>query len=190
MFVRVEKNCTNCKDPIEETKNLLKNNVNIIICTKLESNSQVIEMEKLINDLGLEYEIKEIDNHYQLTTVKGIVQREVRTNNHYLLYLDRDYIGVDKNLGALLLNEYLEELLNSSFIPNQLLLINEGVLILNPNLAIYKTLEALEKIGVNIFICVKSLNYYHIDPKGIIGNTLAMDEIIKLQLKAEKVIKL
>lgn len=190
MFVKVEKNCTNCKDPIEETKNLLKNNVNIIICTKLENNTQVIEMEKLINDLGLEYEIKEIDNYYQLTTVKGIIQRELRTNNHYLLYLDRGYMGVDTNLGALLLNEYLEELLDSPFIPNQLLLINEGVLILNPNLGIYKTLEALEKIGVNIFICIKSLNYYHVAPKEIIGNTITMDEIIKLQLKAEKIIKL
>lgn len=190
MFIKVEKDNITCKDPIEETKTLLKNNNNIVICTKLENSAQVAEMEKLINDLGLEYEVKEQDDYYQLTTIKGTVERDVRTNNHYLLYIDKDYLGENKDLGTLLLYDYLFELLNSPFIPNLMILVNEGVLLLNQKSEVYRVIQSLEKIGINIFVCAKSLNYFHIPHDDILGNIINMDGIIKVQLKAEKIIKI
>lgn len=188
MFIKIDKNRSNTDNPIEETKNLLKTNKNIVICTVLENTSQVIELERLLNDMGLEYETKKFQDSFQITTLKGILQKDLRTNNHYLVYLDKNYIGTMNKFGEELMLEYLEDLLNSAFIPSQLILVNQGTLLIKHQSKSYNMVKALEELGVSVFICSKSAKHFQIKPS--IGQMISLEEIIRLQLKAEKIIKI
>jgi len=190
MFIRVDKSCSLNQDPIEQTKDLLKSNKNIAICTILENYCEVAELEKLLNEMGLEYEIEDFNGRFQITTSKGNLDSELKTNNHYLLYLDKNFIGKDNDLGTFLLNEYFKKLLKSPFIPRYIILINEAVLLINSNLKIFEYLRSLNKLGTNILICEKSLDFFNIEAIDGFGLIVNMDEIIKAQLNSEKIIKL
>lgn len=190
MYVRVDKSCSVNNDPIEETKCLLKNNKNIAICTIVENYTEVSELEKLLNEMGLDYEIEDFNGKFKITTSKGSFDKELKTNNHYLLYLDKNYLGSNNELGRFLIIEYFKTLINSPFIPRYIIFINEAVQLLNPNLKIFDYIHILCNLGTNILICEQSLTFFNIDYKEGIGKIVPVNEIIKAQLNSDKIIKL
>ena len=190
MFIRVDKSCSLHNDPIEQTKDLLKSNKNIAICTILETYVEVAELEKLLNEMGLDYEIEDFNGRFQVTTSKGNLESELKTNNHYLLYLDKNHMGENNELGNFLLVEYFRKLLKSPFIPRYIILINEAVLLINPNLKLFEYLRSLNKLGTSILVCEKSVNFFNISNNDGVGTLVTMEEIIKAQLNSEKIIKL
>lgn len=188
MIVKIDKSCSPKKDPIEETKNLLKSNKSIAICTVLDEYSEVLELERLLNEMGLECEISDFNGKFQITTAKGNPEAPPKINNNFLLYIDKNYENEGK-LKQEFLEEYLETINNLSIIPKYMVLINEGVNLLK-NESCMEYFIKLKKLGTEILIYEKSLEFFSINYKNQLGNPVKLCKIISVQLNSDKTIKL
>lgn len=188
MIVKIDKSCSPKKDPIEETKNLLKSNKSIAICTVLDDYSEVLELERLLNEMGLECEISDFKGKFQITTAKGNPEAPIKVNNNFLLYIDKSYENSTR-LEEEFLEDYFNNLSKLLIIPKFIVLINDGVKLLKHKNYLSNLIE-LKKLGTEILICEKSLDFFSINYENQLGNPVKLSEIISVQLNSDKIIKL
>lgn len=94
----------------------------------------------------------------------------------------------DKKLGRTLLETYIYTLSELEFVPKNIILINEAVLLSISLSECSLYLKRLQDRGVEILICDTSANYYGIAKKNVVGKLVNMKKIIEKQLAATKLI--
>ena len=99
-------------------------------------------------------------------------------------------IGNDRQVGKLLLETYIYTLSELEFLPKNVILVNEAVLLTLPVSDCYLYLKRLQDRGVEILVCDTSATYYVIVKKMQVGKLIGMKTIIEKQLKATKLINI
>ena len=99
-------------------------------------------------------------------------------------------IGNDRQVGKLLLETYIYTLSELEFLPKNVILVNEAVLLTLPVSDCYLYLKRLQDRGVEILVCDTSATYYGIVKKMQVGKLIGMKTIIEKQLGATKIINI
>ncbi len=108
-----------------------------------------------------------------------------------ILVLSREGIGAaDKPLQQDLLGKYLRLLLEKGSLPTALCFYTEGVRLVIEDSPFLERLAQLEERGVQLIVCATCLNYYGLLDQVRVGSICSMDDILTMQLQADKVITL
>ena len=99
-------------------------------------------------------------------------------------------IGNDRQVGKVLLETYIYTLSELEFLPKNVILLNEAVLLTLPVSDCCLYLKRLQDRGVEILVCDTSATYYGIAKKMQVGKLIGMKTIIEKQLKATKLINI
>lgn len=96
----------------------------------------------------------------------------------------------DKDLGELLILEYVKNLSELDIKIKTIILYGEAVLLALPSSKINNYLKKLQNKGSEILICATSAKYYQIERKINLGQIVSMKIILEKKLSATKLINL
>ena len=126
-----------------------------------------------------------------IAEIEGIFDRKIleEANNISFVYTSLA-IGSDRQLGKVLLETYIYTLSELEFLPKNIFLLNEAVLLTLPISDCCLYLKRLQDRGVEILVCDTSANYYDIVKRMQVGKLIGMKSIIEKQLGATKLINI
>ncbi len=127
-----------------------------------------------INDKVYAYYIK--DKHFE----------RMRSMNNKVIFLTTDSLGDgDKELGAQLLETYVNLLKQREALPAAVFCVNRGVLALTEQSFASLHLKELEDKGVPVLACGTCVDYYKIHDKLVAGKVSSMGYFMELSEKYE-----
>ena len=95
-----------------------------------------------------------------------------------------------KELGLLLMKNFLHTLLETENLPTRMFFVNSGVFLTSEGSDVLEALEKLQGMGVEMLSCGLCLNFFDIKEKLKVGATTNMLAIAESLLASPKVIKL
>lgn len=98
--------------------------------------------------------------------------------------------STEKELGELLLVEYLKELSNLEISPKTIILYGEASLLALPSSKVNVYLKKIQAKGSEILLCSTSIKYYQIEKKINLGQVVSMKTIIEKKISSSKLIAL
>lgn len=98
--------------------------------------------------------------------------------------------STEKELGELLLVEYLKELSNLEISPKTIILYGEASLLALPSSKVNTYLKKMQTKGSEILLCSTSIKYYQIEKKINLGQVVSMKTIIEKKISSSKLIAL
>ncbi len=94
----------------------------------------------------------------------------------------------DPELGHKLINAYFDLLIANNKLPACVCFYGEGVMLTVEGSPVLEVLNALEKKGVHLSVCITCLEYYNLSDKVKVGKIGNFHDLIESQWKAQKVI--
>ena len=126
-----------------------------------------------------------------IAEIEGIFDRKILEEANNISFVCTSLaIGSDRQLGKVLLETYIYTLSELEFLPKNIFLLNEAVLLTLPVSDCYLYLKRLQDRGVEVLVCDTSANYYDIVKKMQVGKLIGMKTIIEKQLGATKLINI
>ena len=126
-----------------------------------------------------------------IAEIEGIFDRKILEEANNISFVCTSLaIGSDRQLGKVLLETYIYTLSELEFLPKNIFLLNEAVLLTLPISDCCLYLKRLQDRGVEILVCDTSANYYDIVKKMQDGKLIGMKTIIEKQLGATKLINI
>ena len=126
-----------------------------------------------------------------IAEIEGIFDRKILEEANNISFVCTSLaIGSDRQLGKVLLETYIYTLSELEFLPKNIFLLNEAVLLTLPISDCCLYLKRLQDRGVEILVCDTSTNYYDIVKKMQVGKLIGMKTIIEKQLGATKLINI
>ena len=126
-----------------------------------------------------------------IAEIEGIFDRKILEEANNISFVCTSLaIGSDRQLGKVLLETYIYTLSELEFLPKNIFLLNEAVLLTLPISDCCLYLKRLQDRGVEILVCDTSVNYYDIVKKMQVGKLIGMKTIIEKQLGATKLINI
>ena len=118
-----------------------------------------------------------------IAEIEGIFDRKILEEaNNISIVCTSLAIGSDRQLGKVLLETYIYTLSELEFLPKNIFLLNEAVLLTLPISDCCLYLKRLQDRGVEILVCDTSANYYDIVKKMQVGKLIGMD-VLMVQMK-------
>lgn len=96
----------------------------------------------------------------------------------------------DQELSMLLIQKYLELVVEEDTPPSFIVFYNEGVKLLCQKSNALDALKKLSQLGTKLIACSTCLNHFNLQEKLAVGISGSMMDIIDLQKKADKIITL
>ena len=126
-----------------------------------------------------------------IAEIEGIFDRKILEEANNISFVCTSLaIGSDRQLGKVLLETYIYTLSELEFLPKNIFLLNEAVLLTLPISDCCLYLKRLQDRGVEILVCDTSSSYYDIVKKMQVGKLIGMKTIIEKQLGATKLINI
>ena len=126
-----------------------------------------------------------------IAEIENIFDRKILEEANNIIFVCSSLsIGNDRQLGKILLETYIYTLSELEFLPKNIILFNEAVLLTLPISDCCFYLKRLQDRGVEILVCDTSANYYDIVRKMQVGKLIGMKTIIEKQLRATKIINI
>ena len=126
-----------------------------------------------------------------IAEIEGIFDRKILEEANNISFVCTSLaIGSDRQLGKVLLETYIYTLSELEFLPKNIFLLNEAVLLTLPISDCCLYLKRLQDRGVEILVCDTSANYYDVVKKMQVGKLIGMKAIIEKQLGATKLINI
>ena len=126
-----------------------------------------------------------------IAEIEGIFDRKILEEANNISFVCTSLaIGSDRQLGKVLLETYIYTLSELEFLPKNIFLLNEAVLLTLPISDCCLYLKRLQDRGVEILVGDTSANYYDIVKKMQVGKLIGMKTIIEKQLGATKLINI
>ena len=124
-----------------------------------------------------------------IAEIEGIFDRKILEEANNISFICTSLsIGSDRQLGKVLLETYIYTLSELEFLPKNIILFNEAVLLTLPISDCCLYLKRLQDRGVEILVCDTSSSYYDIVKKMQVGKLIGMKSIIEKQLGATKLV--
>ncbi|HHV17294.1 MAG TPA: sulfurtransferase-like selenium metabolism protein YedF [Thermoanaerobacterales bacterium] len=190
-----------CPQPVLMTKKALESMDEGRVVTAVDSDIAKENVEKLAKSKKLNYFIKERSSGIEITiekgsgaevtipvTVKETFEANTLIDGSYTVLISKDTFGEGaRELGKLLLKNYLYTLLEMNLLPSSLLFVNKGVNLTTEGSGVIDILKQLEKKGVEILSCGTCLDYYNLKDKLSVGSATNMYEIAEKTTKMRTV---
>jgi len=187
-----------CPEPVIMTKNVLEKIDEGILTVLVDSVASRDNVARFANSKGCTVDIKEVEDYFELQIVKGFVceipkpDETVNTLSNKVIFVSSDSIGLDRDLGCMLLTGFIKNFLEveKQLLPSKIIFVNSGVKVTCDNDEAIDSLIKLEKLGVEIYSCGVCLIHFKIEDNlkvGKIGN--AYDTVVSL-LEGTSVINL
>ncbi len=107
-----------------------------------------------------------------------------------ILFLSSEFFGQGSSeLGKVLMQAFLFKLVESDVRPDEILLYNSGVKLIQKRAKTAQDFERLVHLGVKVKSCGTCLSFYHISSEEIIGQVTNMEYMVQQMLSEKKVIK-
>lgn len=178
-----------CPMPVVLTKKELDLNI-LPINILVDNEIAVKNLEKLSKSYNVDFSYSKENDIYSVifyTGSKPFIEKTTKNLSNFALFVTKNYIGTNNELGYKLFDMMLYSYIESENIPAYILLINEGVKsLVNPSTMEHLTI--LNDKKVQILSCGACLNYYNLQDKIKLGNTTNMFEIVSILNDFEKVI--
>jgi selenium metabolism protein YedF len=190
-----------CPQPVLMTKKALESMDEGRVITAVDNDIARENVEKLVKSKNLNYFINKKSSAIEITidkgsgaevtipvTVKESLEANTLIDGPYAVMLAKDTFGDGaRELGKLLLKNYLYTLLEMDLPPSSLLFVNSGVNLTTEGSDVIDILKHLEEKGVEILSCGTCLDYYHLKDKLSVGRVTNMYEIAEKTTKIRTV---
>lgn len=183
-----------CPKPVVETKKILdalEEGEIIVLVDRITAKDNV---SRLALNKGCKVEIEEKEGVFNIKIIKEkedvcSCDKTLSTSNNTVVYINTDIIGVEKELGKILMESFFKTLMDIEPLPKKIIFLNSGVFLPTKNEKIIKMLNYMEEKGVEILTCGTCLEYYKLKEELKAGIITNMFDIVDSLNKATNVIK-
>lgn len=171
---------------------MLKNGLisSVLVKSREEANSLVNALE----NVGIKSTTRIVSKGIYVKISKNRMERELWLPEEHILpvaYLIKShYIGQDEELGNILMDNFLKNMLDASVKPQYLIFIASAVFLTTNGSRHINILSSLESEGVNPISCGASLDFYGKRDKLRVGRITSTSEIYSICENMKKVITL
>ena len=190
-----------CPHPVLMTKKALESMEEGRVVTSVDNDIARENVEKLAKNKKLNYFIKEKSSGVEITiekgsgaevtipiTVKESLEANTLIDGSYAVIIAKDTFGEGaRELGKLLLRNYLYTLPEMELLPASLLFVNSGVNLTTEGSDVIDILKQFEEKGVEILSCGTCLDFYNLKDKLSVGRVTNMYEIAEKTTKMRTV---
>ena len=110
--------------------------------------------------------------------------------NDVILVTNNGMGHADENLQLLLIDKYLDILLQNDSLPDVICFYTDGVKLACEGSPVLEQLRVFESKGVRLIVCSTCLSYFGLNEKVQVGIVGGMGDIVEAQAKAEKIISI
>ena len=181
-----------CPRPVINTKKALEEIEEGIITVIVDNPESKGNVTRFARSQGCRIEVEEREDASYLQITKGHPTEEKSgPEKPTVVCITTDKFGVGEDeLGAILMNAFLNTLWDYEPRPATLLFINSGVMLTTEGSEVLESLNLLEQEGVEVFSCGTCLEYYGIKDKLRVGKVTNMYETVAALMTADKVINI
>lgn len=170
------------------------------LTTIVDNEKTKVSISDFAKKLDLRVKIKESQGNYYIDIFKGQdiskipsmdTQYDIRTKKDLIILITKDYIGQNyKELGKVLISEYIYNLPEIYPLPKTIIFLNSGVNLAIKGSNVIDPLINLERKGVEIISCSISLDYFKVKDQLMVGNVGGMYKIVEKLNQAKNTISL
>lgn len=177
-----------CPEPVIRTKKELDTDVKETE-TLVDNEVAVNNLKKLAESLGATATVKNIDDYYSVTIVKGDGVCKLESDN-LVIAISQDHMGADEELGKILIKSFIYTLTEAVHKPKEILLFNSGVKLACPGSEVLKDLKTLVDSGVVVNSCGLCLDFYKLKEEVEVGGITNMYDIYEKMAQAGHLIRI
>lgn len=193
-----------CPAPLIATKKALKDSKEGETFTVLTDNvTSLNNITRFLKDNMIGFSTSEKQGTYTLTVLPGSGELNKPDAEEYctaevphfskgsfVVAFGSDTMGEgDRDLGLLLMGNFIKALKDLDVLPSKLVFYNKGVLLGCRESAVAEHLGELEKMGVALYFCATCVNHYRVNDQISAGILSNMFEIAQIMATASSVIK-
>jgi selenium metabolism protein YedF len=184
-----------CPKPIVETKKILDALEEGEMLVLVDRPTARDNVSRLATNKGCKVEIEEKEGIFNIKIIKireepcAFNMTNLLPPGNTVVYVNNDTIGVEKELGKILIESFFKTLMDATPLPAKIIFLSSGALIPTRNEKIIKMLKYMEEKGVDILTCGTCLEYYKLQEELKAGIITNMFDIVDSLNKATKVIK-
>lgn len=192
-----------CPAPLIATKRALKEAVNGESFGLLtDSQTSLSNILRFLKDNKAGFKVEDSDGFWTIT-VSGMtplthpeageycpkaIPHFARGN--FVIAFSSDSMGDgDKEIGHVLMANFLKAIKDLDVLPDKMLFYNKGVTLGSDDSPVVGEIREIEKMGVGVFFCSTCVRYYAIEEKVKVGSLSNMFEIVQIMATASNVIK-
>lgn len=194
-----------CPQPLIETRKALKkastNQALRIISDNETSKNNIL---RFLNDQKMACECKEDNGIYTIVLQKSksldpkvvaeaycsFESKPAGKDKDYVVVISNDKMGEgNDDLGSILMKGFLNAIIEQDNLPSHMIFYNMGIFLASKNSAVFKTLQKLEEMGVQIIICGTCVDYYDVKSRIRVGVISNMFDITEIMANASHILK-
>ena len=193
-----------CPAPLIETKKALKELIvgeSFIVIT--DNQTSFNNLSRFLKDNNLDFTFAETANVWTLTITKtsgNVINSKPEehcnsTFSHfpkgdYIIALTSDKMGEgDHELGHLLMNNFIKAVKDLDRLPQKIVFYNNGVKLAVTDSPVIEHLKDLEKMGVELLLCVTCVNHYSLEASVGAGTLSNMYSIAEVMASAGNIVR-
>jgi selenium metabolism protein YedF len=187
-----------CPMPVIQTKRALKQAD--AVETTVDNEIATQNLRKMAEQMKYNYTCEKVDeNRYVVVISKNGTenvnvepesQKLVQATNAYTVVIDTDIMGRGNDeLGATLLNGFVESLAEQDELPEKIIMYNGGVKLALKDAPTADALNAMRDAGVKVYCCGACVNFYEVSDKIIDVEITNMYEIVNMMRQSLRVVK-
>ena len=195
-----------CPQPLMMTrKAVMESSKNEEIEIVMDNETACSNVETYLTESNVKYSVSSnneeqhisfvVDGEEKIDANKEIVcpipEKKIKNNirEGYVVAIKSEYMGEgDVELGELLLRAYINTLSENDFLPQTIILYNNGVKIALSDRDTSRSLEEMEKKGVELILCGTCIDFYKLKPEIKIGKISNMFVIADKLSKAINIV--
>ena len=179
-----------CPEPVMLTKKALDGNSQAGLTVLVNTTEACENVQRFAESQGCTVTVSEKDGVSTIEITKGQPTPKVETKKAPVLVVGSDQLGTgDEALGQLLINKFIDILVETEPRPSKMIFLNRGVMLTTEGSAVLDTLHELEAQGVEILSCGTCLNYYKVKDKLKAGKVTNMYDTVSSLMNADRVVR-
>jgi selenium metabolism protein YedF len=186
-----------CPQPVLMTKNALENMNEGVLTIIVDNFASKENVTKFLQTNGYTYELTEKNGDFYIDTAIGyeckinISKNDTKKTDsqNIVLYIASDVIGTGSDdLGAILMEGFIENIKEMDTLPKTIIFVNAGVFLTTKN---EKTVNSLKELhNVEILSCGTCLNHFKLEKELKIGEITDAYKVMVRLFEADNVIRL
>ena len=201
---RVDTRGQSCPAPIIALKRALKEimageSFELVI----DNRTSFENVSRFLNDNNTKFTCSEKGATWNIIVTKGkddlqVLKPDYQTpdiiphfsKGDFVIAFSSDIMGDgDKNLGHILIENFVKSIKDLDILPSKIVLYNRGVLLGSESSDTSGHIRDLEKMGVEVLLCSTCIDHYSLSQKVRVGKPSNMFEILQIMASSGNVIK-
>lgn len=189
----------NCPEPVLRTKSAIADDPLIELTIIVDNQAARDNVIRFARDNGRDAKWRKVDHFFHVNIsktkekIEPAIKDEINTalgENPVLLIATDEFGQGSRELGLLLMRNFIYTLTQRDEPPHAIVFMNAGIKLTVDGSPVLEELAALQEKGVLLLVCGTCLDYYQLTEKHEAGQVSNMYDIADLLSKAKKVITL